>query len=97
MTVVYRGFDIDVTKEKCMAGYKLTYYSIFRKSDGYELTSGYSDDNDTVRTWIKIMKGRVDGFFDNPAEEMWEDPDDEHYYDLLAEHKLENVKTENLT
>jgi hypothetical protein len=40
--VEYRGFTIDVTKEKCLAGYKLTYFSVFRKSDGYEMTSGFS-------------------------------------------------------
>jgi hypothetical protein len=96
MKVLYKGFNIDVAKSKSMAGYKLTYYSIFRKSDGWELTSGYSDDNDTVRTWIKMMKGRVDGFLDDPSEEMHETPDDEGYYDILAEHRLENQKTQGL-
>ena len=96
MKVKYRGFDIDVIKAKSMAGYKLTYYSVFRKSDGYEMTSGYCDDNDTVRTWVKMMKGRVDGFIDNPSEEMHETPDDENYYDVLAGHRLENQKTQEL-
>jgi len=94
--IEYRGFDISVIKEKCLAGYKLTYFSVFRKSDGYEMTSGFSDDNDTVRTWIKMMKGRVDGFIDDPSEEMHETPDDGDYYDVLAEHRLENQKTQGL-
>jgi hypothetical protein len=96
MKVEYRGFDISVTKEKCLAGYKLTYFSVFRKSDGWELTSGFSDDNDTVRTWIKMMKDRVDGFIDDPSEEMHETPDDEEYYDVLAGHRLENQKAQAL-
>jgi hypothetical protein len=96
MKVLYRGFNIDVAKSKSMAGYKLTYYSVFRKSDGYEMTSGYSDDNDTVWTWIKMMKSRVDGFIDDPSEEMHETPDDGEYYDVLADHRLENEKTQTL-
>jgi hypothetical protein len=96
MKVEYRGFDIDVAKEKSLGGDKLTYFSVFRKSDGYEMTSGFSDDNDTVRTWIGMMKSRVDGFIDNPSEEMHETPDDEEYYDVLAGHRLENEKTQRL-
>jgi|SRR5271157_4238996 len=96
MIVKYRGFDIDVKREECMAGYKLTYFSVFRESDGWELTSGYSDSGDTVRDWIKWMRERVDGFIGNPAEEMGETPDDEGYYYALAEHRLENEKTERL-
>jgi hypothetical protein len=96
MKVEYKGFDIDVAKEECLAGYKLTYFSVFRKSDGWELTSGYSDDNDTVRTWIGMLKTRVDGFILMPSEEMSETTDDENYYDMLVYHHAENLKTERL-
>ena len=76
MKVSYLGYDIDVTREKCMAGYPLVYYSIFRQSDGYECTSGYSDSADTVRTWIRLMKERVDN------ELLEKDPWEEHARDI---------------
>ena len=60
MKISYRGHEINVYREKCMAGYKLLYYSIFRESDGFECTSGYSDCDDTVRDMIKMFKQRVD-------------------------------------
>lgn len=61
MKISYKGCDIDVTREKCLAGYPLLYYSIFRKFDGYEITSGFQDSSDKVRDMIKYMKDRVDG------------------------------------
>lgn len=94
MKVEYRGFDIDCSRERCLAGYKLLYYSVFRQSDGYELTSGYTEGSDLVRDYVRYMKNRVDGFLVDPSEEMSETPDDEDYYDVLAEHRLENEKTQ---
>jgi hypothetical protein len=98
METQYRGFDIDVTKEKSMAGYKLTYFSIFRQSDGYEVVSGFSDDDDTVQTWVEMMKSRVDGFILDPSEEVLKDSftSDEDYALELARHREENVKTASL-
>jgi hypothetical protein len=66
MKTTYRGFEIEVTREKCLAGYSLVYYSIFRKSDGLEIYSGFYDTEDTVREVIKDMKSTVDDFLENP-------------------------------
>lgn len=60
MKVSYRGHEINVYREKCLAGYKLLYYSVFRESDQFECTSGYSEGCDTVRYWIKYLKERID-------------------------------------
>ena len=68
MRVLYRTFDIDVHRDRCMAGYDLLYYSVFR-SDGYELESGYSDSSDTPRTYINLFKERVDSYIAHPSEE----------------------------
>ncbi len=94
MKVNYRGFDVDAHREKCLAGYDLLYYSVFRKSDGCELTSGYTEGSDTVREYIGYMKDRVDEFIKNPADDMSIEPNDEHYEQELAEHIAENEKTE---
>lgn len=79
-----------------MAGYKLNYFSVYRKSDGYEVICGYSDDEDTVRTWIDMMKTRVDGFIKDPSEEVLGDLLDEDYLKEIEEHRLQNAKTERL-
>jgi len=60
MKASYRGYDIDVHRERSMGGDVLLYYSIFRQSDGYEATSGFSTGSDTVREFIGYMKERVD-------------------------------------
>jgi hypothetical protein len=56
----YRGHEIEVTRERCMGGWDLLYYSIFRAADGYECTSGFSYDESPVRTFFGYMEQRVD-------------------------------------
>lgn len=60
MKVSYRGYEISVMREVCMGGWPMLYYSIYRISDGYECTSGFTEDTSTVRTYIGYMKKRVD-------------------------------------
>lgn len=60
MKVSYRGFEIDAHRERSLGGDVLLYWSIFRKSDLYECDSGFSTGSDTVRTWVKMLKERVD-------------------------------------
>ena len=68
MKVNYKGFEIDVCRENCNAGYELLYYSIFRISDGWEMSSGYQDTDDTVKTMIQCFKGWVDDYYQNPED-----------------------------
>jgi hypothetical protein len=60
MRMRYRGHDIEVKREKSMAGWSMIFYSIFRAADGYECTSGFSETTDTVRDYVDHMKARVD-------------------------------------
>jgi hypothetical protein len=80
MIVNYKGFEIDVTREKCMAGYDLVYRNIFRISDGYQLVGDFSDDNDTIREHVGSMKHRIDEYLKNP--EQYE-KDEEEYSKLF--------------
>lgn len=66
MKVMYRGHEITVTKEKCLGGWMLMYYSIFR--DGKECVTNFSEDSSTVREYVGYMKERVDNELasDNP-------------------------------
>lgn len=66
MRAIYRGHEIKVWRERCMAGYPLLYYSIFRESDGYECTSGFTEGADTVRDFLGYMRERVDAELADP-------------------------------
>jgi hypothetical protein len=60
MKSIYRGYEIEVFRDECLTGYELLFYSIFRLFDGYECTSGYSEEATTVRQMIKDLKERID-------------------------------------
>jgi len=62
--VLYRGFEIDAHRDKSLGGDTLLYYSIFRREDGYELTSGFSSGDDKIRDYLGYMQGWVDDFLD---------------------------------
>jgi hypothetical protein len=66
MKTIYRGCEIEVTREKCLGGWQMLYFSIF--DDGFEVTSGYSESEDTVRDFIKDLKRIVDDYRDHPEE-----------------------------
>lgn len=61
MKITYKGHEIDVHKDRALGGWTSIYYSIFRQSDGYECTSGFScEDRTNIHTFVKLMKERVD-------------------------------------
>lgn len=76
MKVKYRGdFEIEVYRGKSIAGIELLFYSVFRIKDGFEVTSGYSYSDETVREYIKGLKEHVDRFIEagEPEDaEYWE-------------------------
>lgn len=66
MKVVYRDHEINVRRERCLAGYALLYFAIFRVSDQYECASGYEDSDETVRGMVRHLKARVDAELAEP-------------------------------
>jgi hypothetical protein len=58
--VIYRGHEIEVKREKCLAGYLLLYYSIYRLSDGYCVEESFEDSAEKVWDMISYMKERLD-------------------------------------
>jgi hypothetical protein len=67
MKVIYRDCEIEVTKEKCTAGYDMIFYSIFNE-DGLELASSFSDSDETIYDFMEDLKFIVDDYRDNPWE-----------------------------
>jgi hypothetical protein len=68
MKLEYKGFDIDVYKDSSVGGDDLLYYSAFRKSDLWELTSGSVADSNSVREWVNDMKKLVDEYLESPED-----------------------------
>lgn len=62
MTGKYRGCDIEVERDSS----EFLTFAIF--DDGYEVTSGFSEGNDTVRDYFKYMKTVVDDYKEHPED-----------------------------
>lgn len=60
MKSTYRGHEITVTREKCLGGWAMLYFSIFRVSDGYCCEDSFEDSDHTVRELHGHLKARVD-------------------------------------
>ena len=70
MKLKYKGFEIEVTREKSITKYILLFYSIMRISDGWEFVSGSRDSDETVRELVSEMKEYVDEYLEDPKK--WE-------------------------
>lgn len=69
MKVEYRGFEIDVRRERCLGGWDMLYTTIMRISDGWFLEDTCEDSGEKVRDQVRYMKGRVDNFILHPEED----------------------------
>lgn len=75
MKADYKGFEINVEREKCLGGWSMLYYTVMRKSDGYFLIDSFEDSEERVRDQVSFLKGVVDRYLIDPSE--FEDIDDE--------------------
>ena len=66
MKTIYKDCEIEVTRDKCLSGWDMLFYSVF--DDGFEVTSGFSESSDTVREFIKDLKRLVDDYRENPED-----------------------------
>ncbi|NVJ48122.1 MAG: hypothetical protein HWE07_13385 [Cytophagia bacterium] len=60
MKVECKGFDIEVTRERSCGGWSQLYFSIFRKSDGFECLSSFEDSQEKVSDKVKELKECID-------------------------------------
>lgn len=60
MKTSYRGYEINVSRERAMGGWDNLYYSIYRESDQREMVSNFTTGSDTVRDYVRYMKERID-------------------------------------
>jgi len=60
MKVSYKGHEIEAKRDKCLGGWSQLYYTIYRKSDGYECVCDFEDSEEKIRDMIDMLKSRVD-------------------------------------
>ena len=71
MKTVYREHEIDVFRDKCLGGWSMLYFSVFRLSDKLEIISGFEDSRDSIKSKVESLKGDVDETIEHP--ELYED------------------------
>ena len=75
MKTTYRGYEIEVTVERCMGGWEMYYFNIYRTSDGLCVVEDFSESEDGEDHYVKWMKERIDDFIKTKgkSEDMAED------------------------
>lgn len=66
MKGIYKGCEIEVTREKSITGEKMLFYNVF--DDGYEVTSGFSEGEDTIKDYFESLKNVVDDYKEHPED-----------------------------
>jgi hypothetical protein len=62
----YKGFELDVKREKCLGGWNQVYVCAYHEEYG-EVISTHYDDEDTVATHMKDLKRDIDEILENPS------------------------------
>jgi hypothetical protein len=68
MKTNYRGFTINVEREKCLAGHSMLYWTVIREADGWFFEDNFADTEDTAQTITQAMKHRIDDYFLHPED-----------------------------
>jgi len=76
----YRNFEINVTREKCLGGYDMLYFSILDPCN-YEVVSSFEDSTETVRNKYKEMQETIDEIISDPSD--WYDGDEDACENML--------------
>ena len=69
MKVKYRNCEIECTRDETLSGDTLLFYSVFdydAHNSGFEVTSGFSEGEDTIKDYIGYLKKVVDDYIDHP-------------------------------
>lgn len=73
MKINYKGFEINVTREKSLGGWDNIYYYIMRIDDDWFLEDNFSTGEDDLRDFAYGLKNIVDDYLENPSD--YEDED----------------------
>lgn len=62
----YKGHIIEVNRARYLGGWDMLYYDIYHIKDGYECTSGYTEDTSTEQEYVGYMEKRIDAELQEP-------------------------------
>jgi hypothetical protein len=60
LTAQHRGYEIRVSREQCLGGWMMTYFTVTRLSDGWIALDSFSSGEDTLKEMVASMKRRID-------------------------------------
>jgi hypothetical protein len=66
MKGIYKGCELEVTREKSISGANMLFYSVF--DNGFEVDSGYSEGGDKIVEFYESLKEMVDNYKDHPED-----------------------------
>ena len=75
MQEIYKGYEINASREGSLGGDENLYFSVYRAEDGLEVVADFTTGSDTEEEYIGYMKQRVDQFIESKgeSEDMAED------------------------
>lgn len=59
MKANYLGYEIEVTREKCLGGWGMLYFNVYR-DDGLECICDFEDSDEKIVDKIKQLKEQID-------------------------------------
>lgn len=65
MKVKYKGFEINLNKEKALGGWTSIYYYIVDK-DGEYVVDSFTEEKASLTEFVKHLKNTVDDIIKNP-------------------------------
>lgn len=68
MKTTYKGFQIEVKREKSLGGDYPLYFNIIRLSDNWILDDSFEYSDEKVKDKLKDLKSTVDDYLENPKE-----------------------------
>lgn len=78
MKIKHKGYEIECTREPCLGGWAMTYFSVFREEDGLEVVADFTEEEfENEMTPIIDLQKRVDEFI--ITEGKSEDLEDEYH------------------
>ena len=64
MKCKYKGYDLEVTREKCLGGWDMAYRTAYL--DGCEVVCDFSNTEDRLSTIMADLKKEIDDRVENP-------------------------------
>ena len=65
MKIKYRGFELEVKKERSLGGDYPLYITAYRLEDGYEYISEYEYSEEKVKDRMDSLKNNIDDYYDS--------------------------------